>query len=565
MAEKVNIINQIKRTILIVEDEFVNQEILKNILSNNYDVMVAENGVDAFRIIKSALVPISLIMLDINMPIMGGLEFLKLIKEDEQLKKIPVIVLTKEVDNELKSLELGAVDFIKKPYDYPEIVLARVARTIELAEDRTIVQAAERDNLTGLYNKHIFDEYARKIDLYTSDKKYDLCVLNVSKFHIFNELYGREKGNEILISFSRVLQSCARKYNGIVGRIQSDYFAIYIAEQEDYKEFVKEIENDLIEKYELGNLIFRIGVYRCNDKNESIEYRLDKAKLMCDSIRIINNSSYKIYNPEEVKNTLFKEKLEQDFKKAIEEKQFIVYYQAKVNIQGDKYKMSSAEALVRWIHPELGFISPGVFIPLFEKNGSVAELDKYVWQEAAYQVARWKERNGYVLPISVNISRYDMFETNLCGTLVNICKNAGIETKDLYLEITESTYSTDEKEMMKIINEFKEAGFVIEVDDFGSGYSSLNALTGLAFDVLKLDMQFVKKMLVSEKTMVIVRFVADIAKALKVLLVAEGAETLEQINVLKELGYDIVQGYYFSKPLPANEFEKLFDKEFEWC
>lgn len=560
MGEKLNIISSIKRTILIVEDEIVNQEILKEILKKDYEILVANNGIEGLDILKNALVPISLILLDINMPVMGGLEFLDVIKKDENYKKIPVIVLTREVENELKSLKLGAVDFIKKPYDLPEIVLARVSRSIELSEDRNIIQLAERDPLTGIYSWHVFSEYAQKIESYKTDKKYDLIVLNISKFHIFNELYGRERGDEILVIFSEVLKSLARKYEGIVGKLQSDYFALYILSQESYSELAQEITDDLLDRFSISNIIFRMGIYQSIVLNENIDYQIDKAKLMCDLIRGDNRTNYKIYNPEDQKNILYKDRLESDFQNAIKNREFKVVYQPKVNIQGEKYYISSAEALVRWFHPEFGVVSPGIFIPLFEGNGFISILDRYVWEEAANQIARWKEKYNVTIPISVNLSRLDLYNPNICKDILEVCKRVGIDNKDLYIELTESAYSSEAKQMIQVIQEFKEAGFKVEIDDFGCGYSSLNTLATLSFDVLKLDMQFVREMNRNEKTLMIVKFVADIAKFLNVPIVAEGVETKEQLDKLKEFGYDLIQGYYFSKPLVAEEFEELFIK-----
>ncbi|MBP5694480.1 MAG: EAL domain-containing protein [Bacilli bacterium] len=560
MGEKLNIISSIKRTILIVEDEIVNQEILKEILKKDYEILVANNGIEGLDILKNALVPISLILLDINMPVMGGLEFLDVIKKDENYKKIPVIVLTREVENELKSLKLGAVDFIKKPYDLPEIVLARVSRSIELSEDRNIIQLAERDPLTGIYSWHVFSEYAQKIESYKTDNMYDLIVLNISKFHIFNELYGRERGDEILVIFSEVLKSLARKYEGIVGKLQSDYFALYILSQESYSELAQEITDDLLDRFSISNIIFRMGIYQSIVLNENIDYQIDKAKLMCDLIRGDNRTNYKIYNPEDQKNILYKDRLESDFQNAIKNREFKVVYQPKVNIQGEKYYISSAEALVRWFHPEFGVVSPGIFIPLFEGNGFISILDRYVWEEAANQIARWKEKYNVTIPISVNLSRLDLYNPNICKDILEVCKRVGIDNKDLYIELTESAYSSEAKQMIQVIQEFKEAGFKVEIDDFGCGYSSLNTLATLSFDVLKLDMQFVREMNRNEKTLMIVKFVADIAKFLNVPIVAEGVETKEQLDKLKEFGYDLIQGYYFSKPLVAEEFEELFIK-----
>ena len=558
-----NIINKLKRYILIVEDEFINQEILKEILSSEYEVLVANNGIDALNILKTSTKPISLILLDLNMPVMDGFTVLKRLKNDKDNMNIPVIVITGEKESELEALTLGAVDFITKPFDLNEIIKARVNRSIELSEKRIIVSASERDELTDVYNKHIFEDYVLRIDKYSQDKNKDMIVLNISRFHLYNELYGKEEGDKALVYVANILKDIARINDGIVSRLQRDYFALYINHLDNYDDLILNINNDLKNKYNLTNINIRLGIYCINkDNKENVDIRIDRAKLVCDEIRNSNNKFYNVYNDDDQKNQLFKEKLNYDFIKAINNKEFKVYYQPKISISGDKYKLTSAEALVRWIHPELGFISPGMFIPLFEENGNIKILDKYVWNEAAAQIKKWYDKYNIYLPISVNVSRIDMFDQSIVDNISSIVENNNIKPENLLLEITESAYNNETDQIIGIIDELRNRGFKIEIDDFGSGYSSLNTLATLSFDFLKLDMKFVHDMFKNDKTLKMVGIVSDIAKYLNVKLIAEGVETKEQLDKLKEFKYDVIQGFYFSKPVPSDEFEKFFGKEF---
>jgi EAL domain-containing protein (putative c-di-GMP-specific phosphodiesterase class I) len=310
---------------------------------------------------------------------------------------------------------------------------------------------------------------------------------------------------------------------------------------------------------------FKMGVYHVEDKIEPVESRIRRAKLVCDEIINSNKDKVIIYDNERQKNALFRQQLVSDLKQAISEHQFEVYYQPKMNIQGDTPVLSSAEALIRWNHPELCFISPGVFIPLFEENGDIRLLDRVVWQEAARQIRRWKDIYHRTIPVSVNVSRVDLFDPNIAKTFKEIVDEAEISPHDMYLEITESAYGNETDQIEEIVSKLRKEGFKIEVDDFGSGYSSLNAITSLTFDVLKLDMQFVKTLLTNEKTYNMVKIVAEIAKFLNVMLVAEGVETKEQLDILKKLGYQVIQGYYFSKPVRAVDFEKFIKKEDKTC
>ncbi len=560
-----NIIKQIRRTILIVEDESINVEILSEILSDSYEIMSAENGKEGLEAVRESLTPISLILLDINMPIMGGLEFLRIIKADEEYKRIPVIVFTSEKDNELEALDLGASDFITKPYDYPEVIMARVRRSIELSEDRMIIQAAERDDLTDTYTRHVFSQYVSKIDQYRPDEKMDLIVLDINEFHLYNELYGYEAGNYALRSMADILKEVVRQNYGIVGRLQTDYFVLYMTRKEDYDHLFGEIDQALNQKYGISSLRFHLGIYQVENKEESIGKRIDRAKQVCDSIRNSNKENVQVFDNKAQEDNLFRERLIQDVRTAIREKQFEVYYQPKVNIDGSRYILSSAEALVRWNHPELGVISPGVFIPLFEENGAIQAVDRFVWREAAFQVRKWKEKYGFTIPVSVNISRIDLFDKNLIHVIRGIINEAGINVEDLYLEITESAYNNEIQQVIASIETFKNEGFTIEIDDFGSGFSSLSTIAIMPLDVLKLDMQFVREMFKNDKTFKIIGIVADIARYLKVRLVAEGVESHEQLVALKSMGYNVIQGYYFSKPLPAAELEKYIETNRDIC
>ena len=559
-----NIMNKLKRYILIADDEYINQEILKEILSSQYEALIANNGLEVMRTLEETTKPISLILLDLNMPLMDGFSVIKRIRESDIYKDIPIIVITGDKESELEALTLGAVDFITKPF-VNEIIMARVNRSIELSEKRIIVSTQERDELTGCYNKPVFMEYAERLDKYGNGEAKDMIVLNISHFHLYNELYGKEEGDKALIYISNILKDIALVNDGIVSRIQDDYFALYVNHLEDYDKVIDYIHKELKEKYNASNIQVRLGIYHSNKKDESIEDIIDRAKMVCDEIRGVNKKYYNIYSEDYQKNQLFKERLNHDFEKAIENHEFSVYFQPKISIQGDSYTLSSAEALVRWIHPELGFISPGMFIPLFEENGNIKILDQYVWREAAKQMREWYLKYNIMLPVSINVSRIDMFDPKVVDIITSIAKENEIEPKNLYLEITESGYNNETNQIIGIIDELRNRGFKIEIDDFGSGYSSLNTLATLSFDVLKLDMKFVKDMFKNDKTLKMVGIVSDIAKYLNVKLIAEGVEEKNQLDKLKEFNYNVIQGYYFSKPVTNSDFEDFFRKDFNKC
>jgi EAL domain-containing protein (putative c-di-GMP-specific phosphodiesterase class I) len=261
------------------------------------------------------------------------------------------------------------------------------------------------------------------------------------------------------------------------------------------------------------------------------------------------------------KKELYEEQLIEEFSGAIEESQFKVFFQPKFDIRPEQPILSSAEALVRWVHPQLGMISPGVFIPLFEKNGLVRTLDHYVWRKTAESIREWKERYGTVPPVSVNVSRVDMYDPDLIEAFRDILSEHALTPDELLLEITESAYTENSGQIVETVKELRDLGFRIEMDDFGTGYSSLNMISSLPIDVLKMDMQFIRSAFGQNKETWLLEVIISIAKYLNVPVVAEGVETKEQLDTLREMGCDFVQGYYFSKPVPAEEYE-VFLREY---
>ncbi len=547
----------LKRRVLVVEDEAINREILGNILSESYDVSYAENGARALELLRGSKVRYSLILLDLHMPVMSGEELLAGIKEDEILSGIPVIVMTSEKPAEVRSIKMGADDFITKPYDSPEIILARCERIIQLYEEKSILRSAEKDDLTDLFTHEFFDEYVRQIDSYDENAYDDAIVLNIEHFHMINEMFGRGTGDEIL---KKVADMLVHKFeNGVcIGcRPSADYFYLYVDHRDSYDGVFDGMSEELAKYSHIPKIRLRAGIYQNVDKGISVDERFDHAKLACDRIRGDYTKQISFYSKELNDADLYNERLINDIDDAIANRDLVVFYQPKYGIQSDKPVLRSAEALIRWKHPEFGMISPGDFIPLFESNGLIQKLDHYVWAEAASQIRKWKDEFGYTLPVSVNVSRVDIYNPNLEKRLLEILDDNDLTTSELMLEITESAYADDAKGLTDVVNSLRDKGFKIEMDDFGTGYSSLNMITGIPIDVLKIDMKFIRNMNKDEKSLKLVELVMDIARFLNVPAVAEGVEEASQVEKLKEMGCELIQGYYFSKPVPAEEFNRF--------
>ena len=553
---------QIQRpqTLLIVDDQEINRDALGVTLEDDYNILYAENGKEALDVIRENLDDISLVLLDLIMPVMSGFEVLEYVRDDEDMKHIPFIVLTAEKDAELKALKLGAADFITKPFDMPEVIIARIERIIELNEGRQLISAAEHDKLTRLYSRNFFFEYANRLYQYHPEMHMDAVVLNIDQFHSVNALNGREFGDDVLRLIGNEIRAFLGETKGIASRFEADIFDIYCLHQDDYTALLKRMQDkvDIISMN--ANIHLRMGVKPWRDGVEPIVL-FDRARAACNMARGDFQNPLVIYDEDMRMREMLSQKLLNDLNKATEERQFRVFYQPKYNVQCDPPKLSSAEALIRWQHPELGMISPGDFIPLFESNGLISVVDNFVWQEACRQCAEWRDKYDFILPISVNISRADVFDSTLVDKLIDLVEKNGLDCKNIKLEVTESAYTDDAKQLLEVVRKLREHGFEIEMDDFGSGYSSLNMISDMPIDVLKMDMKFIRNIESSETDMKLVNLVMDLAKSLEFVVVAEGVETEGQLELLKEADCDLVQGYYFSRPLPPEEFEALIQQE----
>ena len=550
-----------KRRILLVEDELVNQEILKAYLEQDYEIIVASTGADALETLHAQYQTISLILLDLILPDIHGLELLKRIKEDSRSLHLPVIVMTADSGAEVESLTLGAIDFIPKPYPQQEVVQARVRRTIEFSEDRDTLSLTERDRLTGLYNREFFYRYAIQLDAHHRDLPTDAIVMDIKHFHSINERFGKTYGDEVLRCLANWLFSRMEREGGIACRSIADTFLAYCPHHEDYSVWLEELSACLGSGENVkGHVRLRMGVYANVDKTLDMERRFDRAKLAADTVRRSAAKAIGLYDHSLYEKELLSEQLIEDFPAAIREGQFQIYYQPKFNIQTEEPMLHSAEALVRWKHPSLGMISPGLFIPLFEKSGLIQTLDTYVWAAAAAQIRKWKDDFGITLPVSVNVSRVDLYDPQLKESLRGIIEKNGLGFDDLLLEITESAYTENAQQLVEKVKQLRTMGFRIEMDDFGSGYSSLSMLSILPIDILKLDIQFIRSAFQEYRDTRLLDAVIRLAGAFSLPVVAEGVETAEQVAVLRALGCHFIQGYYFSRPLPVGEFEHLIAK-----
>lgn len=547
-----------KRKVLVVDDEYINREILGNMLCDTYEVIYASDGQEALDKLDNAKGKISLVLTDLMMPGLDGFGFLEKYKEDKRFSNIPVIVCTQEDKAEVESIKKGAVDFITKPYNMPEVILARCERVIDLFESKELIDSTEVDDLTGLFAREFFFEYIRQLKNAGIEDDMDAVVLDVEHFHLINEIYGHNEGDFVLKKIAEHLKEELEGSLGIACRAEADTFYIYMEREDDYQRFINNITKKMTDiRVSPANVRIRMGINSVSDIDESPQSLFEHARLASNLVRGDFTKQIGYYDKKMYDKHIYNEKLVADFDKSIKNKDFVVYYQPKYTVLHGDPMLNSAEALVRWNHPTLGMISPGDFIPLFEDNGLIQKLDQFVWKTAAEQVKEWKNKFGLTIPVSVNVSRIDIYNPELEDLLTSIVKTNGLKTDELFLEITESAYADDATKLIEVVKSLRDKGFEIEMDDFGTGYSSLNMLTDIPIDALKMDMSFVRSMLNDDTSLKLVELIIDISKFLDVPVIAEGVETEEQLNTLKELECDIIQGYYFSKPVPAEEFEEF--------
>jgi diguanylate cyclase (GGDEF)-like protein len=419
---------------------------------------------------------------------------------------------------------------------------------------KELISATETDSLTGLYSRNYFLEYANRMHHENPDKAMDAIVFNIEQFHSVNALNGRAFGDQVLCTLGKEIREIASENSGIAGRFEADRFDIFCRHISDYQAVYDRLQSVLDELAPNASIRLRMGVMQSHHDLDTVQM-FDMARTACSMARGHYNKHLIIFDDEVRERETYEQRLLNDFRRAIDGYEFEVYYQPKYDIQSDEPKPVSAEALIRWHHPEFGMISPDDFIPLFERNGNISEVDKFVWNEAARQIVRWHNMYGVTIPVSVNLSRVDVFDPALEETLEGILSFNGLEHKDIKLEVTETTYTENSEQVIKVVENLRSKGFEVEMDDFGTGYSSLNMLSEMPVDVLKMDRNFIKNIEQNEKSVQLVALILNIAEKLHIPVVAEGVETESQLKLLQKLGCAVVQGYYFSRPLSAADFE----------
>lgn len=556
---------------------------LKVTLGDDYNYLDAHCCEKALDVLSKGEPLVSAAIVDISTD--DGLNLLSALAQNKHCEHIPVIAVTAE--NECRGLEeayrLGATAHTSRPYSQAIIrpMLDNILRLAESSQRKTITVPqsdtapvsglasyrgsvpnkddgdVKRDKVTGLIARDVFSQRASEIICRSDPCQYVLSCYNIENFKIINDQYGMDKGDAVLRFVGECINRYMEQIGGICCRYTSDRFAtVYPAEHMD-----TELLTECHRKAQMPDCInrkitIRVGRYIIEDKNLPVGNMYDRAAIAEESI----HGKYDVFVADFKESMRVKLLEEQqiiaDMHDALRSEQFETWLQPQYNHATGA--LIGAEALVRWRKPTDGsIIPPSLFIPVFERNGFIYELDKYVWEQVCKLIRRWLDEGKSPLPISVNISRYDVLMPDFINVLTGLVEKYRIDPELLRLEITETAFTHSTDAILSVFKKLIALGFTVEIDDFGSGYSSLNTLKDMPANILKLDMKFLQNSEESKRGGIILESVVRMARWLDMTVIAEGVETVEQAEYLRSIGCLYVQGYLYAKPMPVPDYEAL--------
>lgn len=431
-------------------------------------------------------------------------------------------------------------------------------RTEEIMELRKKQHLATHDRLTDLYIKEFFYEQSEiYIKTHPTEDLLIICT-DFKEFKMVNDFFGSKVGDKVLQNYADKIRKVEKKLIAY-GRLGNDNFAVLMK-----KEAFKEADFDITTREAFAGTEHRdvafqiipyVGVYEVTERDLMVSVMCGRARMALNTIKGDRTRKVAYYDKVLRENIVEEQQLSKDLEKALEKKQLEMYLQPQATVDG---RVIGAEALVRWNHPQKKLLGPEKFVPIFEKNGLITEVDKFIWESACKQLQIWKQEGKDELYISVNVSPKDFYFVDVYQTFMELLRKYEISPKNLKLEITESAVMMDFERQQGLIQKLRDAGFVVEMDDFGSAYSSLNMLKDIYVDVLKLDMAFLKQSEDNERGRTIMKMVIGLSKNLGIPVISEGVETSEQLEFLAEMGCDMFQGYFLGRPMDVKQFEEFY-------
>lgn len=467
-------------------------------------------------------------------------------------------------DGALRWVSASAVEY-KRTDDQPvfrsviiDITESKENELLAKQRARELQYAAEHDQLTGLYNRAAFCRKTAEYLAAHKDAEHVIIQFDIERFKIINELYGSDKGDEVLLAIAGALMRHVDG-NGVYGRMETDHFALCLpANDEVIKSCMASISDSLAVTGIDRQIILYYGVYRIVDRTMPVDIMCDRANLALRSVKGDYNKRYAVYDASMHQLVLNEHELRSEGDQALRDRQFEAFLQPIFNL-GDG-RLASAEALVRWRHPEKGLVPPGQFIPFFENSGFIVRLDSYIRESVCELMVHMDEGGLACPPVSVNVSRLEFYDPKLCQNLRELLRFYKLDPSRLRLEITESAYADNATQLLEAMDELQGLGFVMLMDDFGAGFSSLSMLRDVPVDMIKLDMRFLSHGATLDRERGILSAIVPMAKSLGLPVIAEGVETGEQAEFLKSIGCDYVQGFHFARPMPQDDFRALVGK-----
>ena len=539
-----------KRKILIVENDEFNLKSLISLLADRYEIITACDGKIGLRLLEENYKDLALVLMNIQIPVLSGFDFLRKVQEDPFLSLIPIIVMTASdaPKTEVVCLNLGAADYIRKPY-HAELIKKRLENVIRLRESSVSLREIEKDSLTGLYTEQAFFHYSRRIMQFRSDKKMHVIIGRIKDFELIISIYGRKKANELLCYMASIYNK-KFKYGLLAKKGKASFLCLL---SDDYKldhQRMDNVINEFTENAPIKGIRIKYGIYKNIDKNLPITTICDYASMAAETVMEDYNCDYAYYTDELAQKRIYNQMIENCFTDALKNKEFIIYYQPKIDVITEK--VIGAEALVRWQRTDGSMISPENFIPIYEKNGQIQKLDAYIFGQVCRLQKRILDESKKLLSVSVNLSRSSILCEEIVEQYTKIVRENDIPITCVPLEITESASVYGQK-VVKVAERLLQSGFKLHIDDFGSGYSSMESLSRLPFSVLKIDKSLIDH-ICETRVEILVNHIIKLSKDLNMRVLAEGVETKEQLDILRKIKCDEIQGFYYARPMPEVEF-----------
>ncbi|MCE0635225.1 bifunctional diguanylate cyclase/phosphodiesterase, partial [Clostridioides difficile] len=428
---------------------------------------------------------------------------------------------------------------------------------IKKSNEKEILSLAYEDKVTHIGNQNKFYRECSKYLLDKPSLNYIIVYFDINNFKMINDTFGYEFGDNLLITIAKALKEELTE-GEVFARLSSDYFAIFCDYKNGRNKIIRKLDSIRNNIESNLSIVFEIslcvGIYFVEEDEVDIQKAVNKAN-MARSVAKGKNINYAIYN-EDVRNKLSEESMIlDDIKIALVKNQFEVYYQPKFSLVNGE--MIGSEALIRWNHPEHGFISPAVFIPIAEKSKLILKIGRFVFEKVCTDLSEWKKQGKKIVPVSVNLSRVELYQPDIVKFINKTIQMYNLSSDLIEIEITETVAINELNILKNVLNELRKYGFSISMDDFGTGYSSISCLRDMPIDILKLDKSFLDGIEHDERSRNIAKSIVSLAKSLDLVVIIEGVESKEQAELMKQFGCDLVQGFYFARPMPAKNFLDL--------